>query len=290
MGNLDVTGYLARLGLSAEPPSLGALNRLHAAHVGRVPYEVLEIQLDRVTSLDPTVSAGRILRGRGGYCYHLNGAFSALLRALGYDVTRHHGGVQGKAEAEAGVHRNHLALTVTGLPEDPEATWLVDVGLGDGPHQPIPLREGDYTQGPYTYRLRPSEVAPGGWRFDHDPTCTFLGMDFAPGEAVMADFADKHEWLSTSPESGFMRVCVLQRRDEAGVDAIRALTLSRRGDVERRELLESPVQWWTAVADVFGIAPEVFTAEERERIWRRASAQHEAHASAGAGREAIPSA
>ena len=290
MGNLDVTGYLARLGLPAERPSLGALNRLHAAHVERVPYEALEIQLDRITSLDPMVSAGRILRGRGGYCYHLNGAFSALLRALGYDVTRHLGGVQGRAKDEAGIHRNHLALTVTGLPEEPEASWLVDVGLGDGLYEPIPLREGEHTQGPHTYRLRHSEVAPGGWRFEHDPSGSFLGMDFSPGEAVMTDFADKHEWLSTSPESGFVRVCVLVRRDAAGVDVLRGITLIRRGGVERNEVLESPEQWWTAAADVFGIPADVFTAEERERIWARALAQHQAHVSEAAGREALPSA
>ena len=83
MGNIDVTGYLERLGLGAEPPGIAALRRLHAAHVERVPYEPLEIQLGRPTALDPAASAARILRGRGGYCYHLNGAFSALLLPFG---------------------------------------------------------------------------------------------------------------------------------------------------------------------------------------------------------------
>lgn len=277
MTTLDVTGYLARLGLPAERPGVEALGRLHAAHVERVPYEDLEIQLGRVTSLDPVVSADRILRGRGGYCYHLNGAFSALLHALGYDVTRHLGGVQGSPEAEAGIHRNHLALTVTGLPEDPDVTWLVDVGLGDGPHVPIPLLEGSYTQGPHTYRLRPSEVAPGGWRFDHDPTGSFTGMDFAPGPAVMADFAAKHEWLSTDPESSYTGVTALLRRDAAGVDTLLGLTLRRRGDVSRKEVLESPGQWWSALADVFGIPADVFTPEERDQLWHAAVTQHEAY-------------
>ncbi|ADJ49416.1 arylamine N-acetyltransferase [Amycolatopsis mediterranei S699] len=274
MGNFDVTGYLQRLGLDAEPPGADALRRLHAAHVERVPYEPLEIQLGRTTSLEPAASLARILRGRGGYCYHLNGAFSALLRALGYQVTRHHGGVQGSAADAPNVDRNHLALTVTGLPEDPSATWLVDAGLGDGIHEPLPLREGTYVQGPHTYRLRPSEVAPGGWRFDHDPSGSFTGFDFAPGPAEMADFAEKHAWLSTAPESGFVRVCVLQRRDAAGVDTLRALTLNRHG---AKELIESPTAWWTAAADVFGVSPAQFTDEERARLWRQVVAQHEAH-------------
>ncbi|WP_374194442.1 arylamine N-acetyltransferase [Amycolatopsis sp. MtRt-6] len=271
---MDVIGYLARLGLDPEPPGLDALRRLHAAHVERVPYEALEIQLGRTTPLEPSASLARILRGRGGYCYHLNGAFSALLHALGYQVTRHYGGVQGSAADAPNVDRNHLALTVTGLPADPSATWLVDTGLGDGIHEPLPLREGTYAQGPHTYRLRPSEVAPGGWRFDHDPSGSFAGFDFAPGPAEMAGFAEKHAWLSTAPESGFVRVCVLQRRDAQGVDTLRALTLNRHGS---KELVESPADWWAAAGDVFGIPPAQFTAEERERLWRKVVAQHEAH-------------
>src|SRR5207248_774058 len=141
MGNLDVTAYLHRLGCTAEPPSADALRRLHIAHLERVPYEALEIALERITPLAPEASLARILRGRGGYCYHLNGAFSALLRALGYQVTRHLGGVQGGPGDAPNVDRNHLALTLAGLPEDPSASWLVDVGLGDGIHEPLPLRE-----------------------------------------------------------------------------------------------------------------------------------------------------
>jgi N-hydroxyarylamine O-acetyltransferase len=286
MGNFDVTGYLNRLGVAAEPPGLAALRRLHAAHVERVPYEALEIQLGRPTPLEPSASLARILRGRGGYCFHLNGAFSALLRALGYRVTRHIGGVQGHAGDRPNLDRNHLALTVTGLPDAPETAWLVDAGLGDGLHEPLPLREGTHVQGPHTYRLGPSEVAPGGWRFEHDTTGTFVAMDFAPGPAEMADFAEKHAWLSTAPESGFVRVCVLQRRDATGVDTLRALTLDRHGV---KELVESPGDWWTAAGDVFGIPEALFTAEERERLWRQVVTQHEAHVG-GEGREVVPSA
>ena len=277
MERLDVTAYLARLGLPAEPPSAGALARLHTAHLERVPYENLDIQLGRVTSLDPVVSARRIQRGRGGYCYHLNGAFSALLAALGYHVTRHPAGVQVTADAGAVIDHNHLAVTVTGLPDDPETTWLADVGLGDALYEPIPLREGEYTQGPHTYRLRPSRVVTGGWRLDHDPSGVVAGMDFAPGAAVMADFAARHEWLSTAPESGYVRLLLLMRRDATGVDAIQALTLTRHGDVERTELLESPEQWWTAAADVFGIPADAFTPDERDELWRAARSQHEFH-------------
>src|SRR5215217_499183 len=84
MPRLDLDAYLARLGIADPgPPSAAALRALHEAHVEHVAYEALEIQLGRPTSVDPYEAAARILeRRRGGYCFHLNGAFSVLLDAL----------------------------------------------------------------------------------------------------------------------------------------------------------------------------------------------------------------
>ncbi|TKG66226.1 arylamine N-acetyltransferase family protein [Prauserella endophytica] len=274
MTEIDVAAYLARLGIDeAEPPSVEALHRLHAAHVERVPYETLEIQLGRPTSLDPAESARRIVAGRGGYCFHLNGAFSALLRQLGYRVTRHLGGAQMTAADPAAITREHLALTVDALPGDPGTAWFTDVGLGDALHTPLPLRTGTYRQGPFTYGLEPSQIAPGGWRLAHDPAGSFFTLDFAPGPAEMGDFADRHEYLSTSPESGFVRTCTVQRRDAGGVDVLRALTLTRTPG--SRTVLETEQDWWAALGDVFGIAANGFTGDERARLWRTVVAQHE---------------
>lgn len=148
MAELDTNAYLRRLTLpDPGPPSAQALRALHAAHVERVAYEALEIQLGRPTTLDPHESAERIVaRRRGGYCYHLNGAFSLLLAGLGYDVVWHRAGVQNHADpgpVGAGI-ANHLTLTVHGLPapDCPSGDWLVDVGLGDALHGPLPLRAG----------------------------------------------------------------------------------------------------------------------------------------------------
>jgi N-hydroxyarylamine O-acetyltransferase len=76
--------YLARLGLEREPPSVDALARIQRAHVERVPYETLWIHLGERWTVEPVASAERIARRRrGGYCFHLNGALSDLLRDLG---------------------------------------------------------------------------------------------------------------------------------------------------------------------------------------------------------------
>ncbi|GAA4061827.1 arylamine N-acetyltransferase family protein [Nonomuraea soli] len=261
---MDIAAYLTRLGrpdLLGAPATIDTLIQLHIAHIERVPYEALEIWLGRPTTVDPLESAGRILRGRGGYCYHLNGAFSELARAMGFQVTRHVGGVQ-TSGVEPGITANHLVLTVA----FPDGLWLADLGLGDALHEPLPLVEGRYRQGPFEYGLRPSEF---GWRFDHDPSGSFEGMDFGLAPAEMSAFAQKHEYLTTSPESGFVRVATVQRRDSAGVDSLRGLTLTRNGQLVAT--LETPGDYFAALADVFGLN---FGAFDRERLWARVWQAH----------------
>ncbi|BCJ46882.1 arylamine N-acetyltransferase [Actinoplanes ianthinogenes] len=277
---MDVRAYLDRLGLgglAGQEPSVPALHALHTAHAERVPYEVLEIWLDRPTTIDPLDSARRIVAGRGGYCFHLNGAFAALLRALGYQVTRHVGGVQGTADDPAGATANHLVLTVTGLPapESPDGNWLVDLGMGDGLHAPLPLVAGEYEQGGFHYRLRPSEAEPGGWRFDHDPRGSFLGMDFRAEPATMSAFGEQHRHLSTSPESGFVRVATAARRDATGVDIVRTLVLTRVGDNPARIELTSRNDYFTAMADIFGITFADVSPAARDTLWTRLTTAHE---------------
>jgi N-hydroxyarylamine O-acetyltransferase len=283
MARLDTTAYLRRLRLGHPgAPSAEALRTLHEAHVERVAYEALEIQLRRPTTVDPHESADRIVgRHRGGYCFHLNGAFSLLLDALGYDVVWHRAGVQNHSDpAPVGAEiANHLALTVHGLPTDEcsSGDWLVDVGLGDALHAPIPLHEGGYVQGPFRYGLRRSEVEPGGWRWDHDPRGVFAGMDFRPQRATQDDFRARHLHLSTSPDSGFVRTCSVARRDAGGVDMLTGCVLSRlEAGVPARVALDTSDEWFGALREVFDLPLDDVDAAARTALWRRVRAAHEA--------------
>ncbi|MFG1703699.1 arylamine N-acetyltransferase [Nonomuraea sp. M3C6] len=277
---MNTAGYLRRLGLPHllnAPTSAESLRALHVAHVEKVSYEALEIWLGRPTTVDPVESAERIIRGRGGYCYHLNGAFSELVRALGYDVTRHVGGVQNRG-GEPGITANHLVLTARGLPSEsnPGGEWLVDLGLGDALHEPLPLVAGTYQQGPFQYVLRPSEIAPGGWRFDHDPSGSFKGMDFGLTPTNMSAFINMHEHLTTAPTSGFVRTATVQRRDATGVDVLRGLVLSRIGNGARSVTLDTARDYYAALADVFLLPLDDVSAEEKDKLWRKLHDAHEA--------------
>jgi N-hydroxyarylamine O-acetyltransferase len=273
--------YLARVGFDAPPePTIEALVALHRANVERVPYETIWIAVGERRTIDP-VTTMRILTdgsGSGGYCYHLNGAFSLLLEWLGFDVRRHFGGVQPRPTASvpepvAGANGNHLAVTVD-VPEHGE--WLVDAGLGDGLHEPLPLQAGTYRQGPFTYGLRPSDANPGGWRFDHDPDLSFQGFDFRPGPVARAELQPRHEFLMTSPESGFVRVAMAQRRDASGVDSLRGRILTRvgNGDETEHEIADQ-VEWRHLLADLFGITLDGTEEAAIDSAWERICANHD---------------
>jgi N-hydroxyarylamine O-acetyltransferase len=277
-----VDDYLARLGLEREPPSVEALFRLHRAHVERVPYETLWIHLGERRGLDQETSARLIASGRGGYCYHLNGALGWLLEQLGYDVTHHVGGVHGPGGPTADVFTNHLVLTVAGLDEH---VWYLDTGLGDALHDPLPLIPGTYRQGPFEFGLERDQG--GDWRFTHDPGGSFSGMAWHAEPTTMDAFADRHEYLSTSPESGFVRVLTIQRRTAAALDILRDLTLTRITVAgTRTTTIETEADWHAVFADVFGIDVNRLPGAPLAELWPRRSAAHAAWVDAQAVEQA----
>jgi N-hydroxyarylamine O-acetyltransferase len=285
---VGVEDYLARIGVDrAAPPSLDALAELQARHLERVVFENLEIQRGRPTTVDYGESAERIVkRGRGGYCFHLNGAFGLLLEALGYDVSRRRGTVQPPPGTAPGRILNHLVVLVHGLPTsaNPEGTWWTEVGLGDGATRPLALRAGVWEDDPYTYELQPSPVYEGGWRLlqRDGEGAGVVDVDTAPPEA--AELAGAHERLATSPESRFVRTATFQRRGAGGLDRLRARTLSRvEPGATRTTLLAGEGEWFGALADVFGLPLADLDAAERRALWQRVCAQHDAWAASDRG-------
>lgn len=276
--------YLARLGVEPEPPSPGALRRLVQAHAERVPYETLWIQAGEGWGIDPHDAAARIAhQQRGGYCYHLNGALGLLLTSLGYDVRAHVGGVHGPEGPSAAVRGNHLVLTVAGLPDEaaPDGTWYVDAGLGDALHSPVPLVAGAVTQPPFAMTLEQTHVQTGagteaaGWHLVHDSSGGFTGMSWTDALASTADFEAQHQQLSTSPESGFVRVAMAERRDATGVDVVRGLVLSRIETGSRTdEQVTDRSAWFGLLAERFALPLRELAPEGRDRLWGHVLAAH----------------
>ena len=270
--------YLARLGVDAAAPSWEALRDLHRRQVETIPYETLWIHSGELWDVDPRDSVRRIaLEGRGGYCYHLNGALAEVLRALGYAVGVHVGNVRASGLPEAAIAANHVVLTVRDLPTEanPDGVWYVDAGLGDALHEPLPLTPGRYRQGPFELALHRHAGAEGIWRLEHDPIGGFETMTWDGGLVDMDVFAARHEWLSRAPGSPFVRVPMAERRDATSVDVIRGLVRTRIGDgPDEERIYTGRDEWFAVLAEEFGLNLEGSSPAARDRLWGSVERSH----------------
>jgi N-hydroxyarylamine O-acetyltransferase len=243
----DTVGrYLDRIGASwPGAPDADALRELHRRHLETVPFENLSIHLGEPIVLTEDALVDKIVRrGRGGFCYELNGLFAALLSALGYDVSLLAASVFGN-DGTLSPAFDHLALLV-----ELDERYLVDVGFGA--HATYPLRV-DWPEA------------------QEDPAGSFLVVD-APGGDVdvlmdgvpqyraeprarrFTDFARPCWWHANSPESGFHNVARCSRRTDTGRVSIIGDRLLETVDGERVETtLTTDAEVLAAYTKHFGI-------------------------------------
>ncbi|MFI7415444.1 arylamine N-acetyltransferase [Streptomyces sp. NPDC049627] len=248
MDSVEVDAYLRRLGVEHPAwPTVDVLRELHLRHLQTVPFENLsihlgeEIVLEEKRLLDKVVGAGR-----GGFCYELNGAFAALLTALGFDVTLLAARVHG-AEGRLGIPYDHMALKVRTVDG---GAWLADVGFGAHSHYPLAFEaRGEQVDPAGVFRIVEAGPDAAGVRGGHDVAEAAdleVVMDGRPEyrlerrPRVLGDFVAGAWWHSTSPGSHFTQSLVCSRVTEEGG----RITLSGRtfkttaadGTREEREL------------------------------------------------------
>ena len=166
---LDVRSYLDRIGYSGSIAATAVnLRALHRAHLLAVPFENLDISLGRKIVVDEDAILRKIVElRRGGFCYELNSAFAALLRALGFQVTLLSARVA-RSDGGEGPEFDHLTLRV-----DLQESWLADVGFGDSFLEPLRLEAeaeqcGSGGHIPAGRRWRPLAYAKAGVRRELD--------------------------------------------------------------------------------------------------------------------------
>jgi N-hydroxyarylamine O-acetyltransferase len=245
---MELQAYLDRIGFTGLPaPDLATLARIQRGHLEHIPYENLDVQLRRPVTVDPRDAFAKLVTaGRGGWCYEMNGLFGWALEQVGFRVMRMTGAVLRAQRGDVAIG-NHLALTV-----DLDQPYLVDVGLGDGPSEPIPLREGRYRQGWRTVRLERLEGE--WWRF-HNHELAFAGsFDFRRQPADWNLLARQCQWLQTDPDSRFVQNLVCLRHRPDGVTALvgRVLKTVDAGG-SHDHILETPEAHAEALATQFGI-------------------------------------
>lgn len=259
--------YLRRLGVERPArPTPDALRELHLRHVRTVPFENLSVHLGEEIVLDEKRLVDKVVgAGRGGFCYELNGAFGALLTALGYDVTLLAARVYGEG-GRLGIPYDHLALRVR---TDDGGDWLADVGFGSHFHLPLAVGErGEQLDPAGVFRVAEAGADAAGVRGGHRTVDAVDAADLdvlREGRPVyrletrpraLADFTAGAWWHRTSPHSHFTRSLVCSRVTEDGGRITlsgRRLTLTAPDGTRRERETGSDAEVLGIYRDEFGI-------------------------------------
>ncbi|MEV6082059.1 arylamine N-acetyltransferase family protein [Streptomyces parvulus] len=270
MDSAQVDAYLRRLGAERPPrPTAEALGALHLRHLRTVPFENLSVHLGEEIVLAETPLHDKVVgRGRGGFCYELNGLFGALLTALGYRVTMLAARVYGDG-GRVGIPYDHMALLVR---TEEGGDWLADVGFGAHSHGPLAVGErADQEDGGGTFRVVESgpdaagvRGGDGGAKASGPAPAADLdvlrdGKQVYRVEArprVLDDFVSGAWWHSTSPRSHFLQSTVCSRVTGDGgritLSGRRLTSTATGGGREEREL-ETDAEVLAAYREHFGI-------------------------------------
>ncbi len=243
---MNISGYLERIKYNgATEATLENLSELHRAHMLAVPFENLDIHLGNPIKLD----IGRIYekivsKGRGGFCYELNGMFGALLKELGFEVEMLAAAVYSE-EANLGHDFGHMLLRVN-------QDFIADVGFGDSFSRPMRLATGEQQQETGNFRLM---KVGRKWRLERviDEVWTPQYL-FSETPQEFADFSEMCEFQQTSPESIFTRKIVCSKLARNGRDtyANGRLIKTRAGELETIEINSTP-ELEKLLKDPFGI-------------------------------------
>ncbi|HTE87725.1 MAG TPA: arylamine N-acetyltransferase [Terriglobales bacterium] len=247
---LNVSSYLARIGYTGPTiPKADTLRAIHRAHLLTVPFENLDIaRATKIVCEEDAFLRKIVDRHRGGFCYELNGAFAALLRGLGFEVTL----LSARVPREDGTETpefDHMTLRV-----DLDEPWLADVGFGDCFLEPLRLQtHAEQLQDGQKFRIREEGKSchveraqpDGSWKGEYT---------FSLISRRLEEFAPMCHYHQTSPESPFTRkrICSRATREGRITLADRKLIITRLGNREEK-VLESEEEWQAPLQKYFQI-------------------------------------
>ncbi len=245
---VDVDQYLQRIAFAGPiAPDLDTLERLQRAHLTAAAFENLDVYHQRPVTTDLPHSLNKIIgKGRGGWCFELNGAFAALLETLGFRVAR-----LGAAVLLGGPNKtvDHLTIEVA-LDDQP---YLVDVGFGDGFIKPLALNDRSIQDG-----------GSGRFQFLDSPEGVTLAViddqdfpvpqyRFRRVDLELADFDAASQRLQTDRSLHWSQKPFATRLLEGGPDRVTLLSdrLKVRRSAKVEETAVDPASWNTTLLEWF---------------------------------------
>jgi N-hydroxyarylamine O-acetyltransferase len=255
-----VSAYLERIGVdpaTVTAPDLDTLERLQRAHVTTIPFETLAITGDPYGKREgegvvlsvPHLYEKIVERGRGGYCYELNGLFAALLAELGCDVRR----AAARMVRDVRIPANHHVIIVGEKPPH-----LVDVGMGPPKvRRPLPLTgEGRTDESGVEWRVTESDRPDARYRSvyrrsgddEWTPRCIFGDIP-----RPLHYFAATNDYFQTAPESPFTGEPHISIATNEGHRTLSGDTFTERTPTGERERTVTGDDWHALLESAFGL-------------------------------------
>jgi N-hydroxyarylamine O-acetyltransferase len=254
--NFSLELYFKRIGYSGEPGAdIATIAEIMRCQLFSVPFENLDVQAGKIVSLVPEEIFEKIVgRGRGGYCYEVNGLFAMALQALGipyrlvaarpmfYPVRR---------------PRTHMAIVL----EAGGAQWLCDLGFGSyGIRAPLNLSRIDieiqqdfdtfvlHKSGEHEYLLK--ALVEGEWMNQ-------FAFDLSPQEWI--DFMPANYLNSTHPDAVFVQKLLLVLHHPQGRNILLGdmLKTMRQGVIEKQSV--TPDMRSDILAQHFRLQPDSYS-------------------------------
>lgn len=250
---MNVQAYLSRINYDGPlEPNADTLCQLQVANLVAVPFENLSIHANEPIVLDDEALFRKIVeRRRGGFCYELNGLFSALLRSIGFKVSMLSAQVA-STEGDFGPEFDHMAVLVT-----LEDRWLVDVGFGDSFVEPLRLSTRDsQVQRDRSYRIDADgerwvmwQQKPVDERVEWKPQYRFTLKSYQ-----YSDYAARCEHHQKSPLSHFTRSRICSRLTPRGRITLSGMSFITTEGAERSErAVSGQAEYGDLLREHFGI-------------------------------------
>lgn len=219
------------------------------ADVINVKSELIQLSFEFRTIRDEENILHKVVAEHcGGFCYELNSAFAALLRALRFQVTLLSGRVA-RADGSESPEFDHLALRV-----DLELPWLADVGFGDSFLEPLLLRPNiEQKQAVGSFRMVEKSASLAVERQQPDTSWKTQYL-FTLTPRRLQDFTAMCHFHQTSPDSHFTqrRICSMAVPNGRITLADLKLITTQNGTREER-ILASEEEWHAVLQECFGI-------------------------------------
>lgn len=219
MSTPDLDAYLARLGFGGRAtPTLETLERIHALHAEKIPFENLSPFLGEAPALDlASLQAKLVAAGRGGWCFEHNLLLAGMLEAIGFRLTRLAARVRWNVPQGVVTARSHMLLLVRIGSRD----YIADVGFGGQTlTSPLRLEAGIEQQ----TRLEPHRLVAAGSGYVLESR---VGGEWLPlyafelHEQQLIDYEVSNWYLARHPKSQFVTGVIAARAEPARRHALR---------------------------------------------------------------------